>query len=100
MATSPMPSPDQGQAGPAQPPMAGGPDQSGAQPGPPQSSFQAPANDLQMLLAKWSKVAEQMAASDPRLASGAQKVREGIREMMTATITPQQPTPMDQQPKY
>jgi hypothetical protein len=53
-----------------------------------------------VLLAKWSKVAEQMAAADPRLASGAQKVREGIREMQTAMITPQQPTPMGQQPQY
>jgi hypothetical protein len=88
--------------------MGGGgspPDQGGQQPPPdqgqpPQSSFQAPANPLQILLAKWSKVAEQMAAADPRLASGAQKVRDGIREMQTAMITPQQPTPMDQQPKY
>jgi hypothetical protein len=52
-----------------------------------------------VLLAKWSKVAEQMASADPRLASGAQKVREGIREMQTAMITPQQPTPLGQQPQ-
>jgi hypothetical protein len=53
-----------------------------------------------MLLAKWSKVAEQMASADPRLAPGAQKIREGIRDMQTAMITPQQPTPLGQQPSY
>jgi hypothetical protein len=93
-----MPQPDQQQGAP---PMGGGgsPDQ-GGQPSPPaESSFQAPANPLQILLAKWSKVAEQMASADPRLAAGAQKVREGIREMQTAMITPQQPTPLGQQPQ-
>jgi hypothetical protein len=45
-------------------------------------------------------VAEQMASADPRLAAGAQKVREGIRDMQQAMITPQQPTPMGQQPQY
>jgi|SRR5277367_285216 len=102
MATQPMPQPDQGQG--AAPPTGDGsppPDQ-GQQPnqgGQPQSSFQAPANPIQMLLAKWSKVAETMASADPRLAAGAQKVREGIRDMQQAMITPQQPTPLGQQPQ-
>src|SRR5215469_16080790 len=109
MGTAPMPSPDQGQgAAPPQgagaPPAGGPPDQGGQQPpqqgAPPDSSFQAPANPIQMLLAKWSKVAEQMASADPRLAPGAQKIREGIRDMQTAMITPQQPTPLGQQPQY
>jgi len=105
MGTQPMPSPDQNGQG-AAPPQGGGPppDQGGGQQPPsdqgqPQQSFSAPANPIQMLLAKWSKVAEQMGSADPRLASGAQKVREGIREMQTALITPQQPTPMAQQPQ-
>jgi hypothetical protein len=100
MATAPMPQPDPGAQG-AAPPQAGGsspaPDQGGQQPD--QSSFQAPANPIQVLLAKWSKVAESMASSDPRLAAGAQKVREGIRDMQQAMITPQQPTPLGQQPQ-
>ena len=107
MATPPMPSPDQGQGaapnggGPAPgPPQQGQPPDQGQQQPPDQSSFQAPGNPLQILLAKWGKVAEQMAAADPRLASGAQKVREGIQEMQTAIVTPPQPTPMAQQPKY
>jgi hypothetical protein len=102
MGTAPMPTPDQGQG--AAPPAGGAsapppPDQGGQQPPQDQSQFQAPANPLQVLLAKWSKVAEQMASADPRLAAGAQKVREGIREMQTAMITPQQPTPLGQQPQ-
>ena len=105
MATAP-PMPDQGapppapaQGGGAPPPPA--PDQNGQQgdQGQPQS-FQAPANPIQILLAKWSKVAEQMAQSDPRLAAGAQKVREGIRDMQQAMIVPQQPTSLGQQPQY
>ena len=99
MGTAPMPTPDQGQGAP--PPQGGGapspppPDQGQGQ----QQPFEAPANPLQVLLAKWSKVAEQMASADPRLAAGANKVREGIREMQTAMITPQQPTPLGQQPQ-
>jgi hypothetical protein len=62
--------------------------------------MQAPANPIQVLLAKWSKVAEQMASADPRLAAGAQKVRDGIRDMQQAMVTPQQPTPLGQQPQY
>ena len=105
MATQPMPQPDQGGAPPS--PAGGGapppPDQNGGQPpdqGGQQSSMQAPANPIQVLLAKWSKVAEQMASADPRLAAGAQKVRDGIRDMQQAMVTPQQPTPLGQQPQY
>jgi len=103
MATAP-PMSDQGAQGAPPPPQGGGappPDQNGQQPdqGQPQSSFQAPANPIQVLLAKWSKVAEQMASADPRLAAGAQKVREGVRDMQQAMITPQQPTPLGQQPQ-
>jgi len=92
-----MPQPDPQSQG-AAPPMGGGapPDQGGQS----SPSFQAPGSELQVLLAKWSQVAEQMAAGDPRLAAGAQKVREGIRDMQTALVTPQQPTPRSQQPKY
>lgn len=105
MGTAPMPSPDQGAAPPQGGAGAPPPDQGAQPPQPPdqgggQQGFQAPANPLQLLLAKWFKVAEQMAAADPRLASGAQKVREGIQEMQTSLVTPQQPTPMAQQPKY
>jgi hypothetical protein len=53
-----------------------------------------------VLLAKWSKVAEQMASADPRLSAGAQKVREGIRDMQQAMVTPQTPTSLGQQPQY
>jgi hypothetical protein len=90
VAASPMPDPSQQPQGSTTPPDAGGaasPD-GGAQPAP----SSAPANPLQMLLAKWSQTAQQMAASDPRLASGAGKVRDGIQEMQTALISPQQPT--------
>jgi hypothetical protein len=99
-----MPQPDPGQG--AAPPNGGGspppaPDQGGQQP-PDQGGqpSQAPANPIQILLAKWSKVAEQMSQADPRLAAGANKVREGIRDMQQAMITPQQPTPLGQQPQY
>jgi len=71
------------------PPDAGGgnsPD-GGAQP----SASSAPANPLQMLLARWYQTAKQMAASDPRLASGAGKVADGIQEMQTAMVSPSQP---------
>lgn len=94
MATSPQPMPDQqGQGAP--PPDAGG---GGA---PPQSgSSQAPANPLQMQLARWYQIVKQIAASDPRLASGAEKISQGIQEMQTALVSPPQPTPMGQQPQY
>jgi hypothetical protein len=101
MAASPMPDPQQ--QGSATPP----PDASGAasapqggdgaqQPAP----SSAPANPLQMLLARWSQTAQQMAQSDPKLASGAQKVREGIQDMQTALISPAQPSTPAQQPQY
>lgn len=98
MAASPMPDPSQQPQGSATPPDAGGgasPD-GGAQPSP----SSAPANPLQMLLAKWYQTAKQMAASDPRLASGAGKVADGIQEMQTAMVSPQQPTPPAQNPQY
>jgi hypothetical protein len=53
-----------------------------------------------MLLARWYQVAKQMAGSDPRLASGAEKVSQGIQEMQTALVTPPQSTSMGQQPQY
>jgi hypothetical protein len=101
MAAQPMPQPDPGQQGAAPPAAAPppAPDQN-AQPDQGQPSFQAPANPIQVLLAKWSKVAEQMASADPRLSAGAQKVREGIRDMQQAMVTPQTPTSLGQQPQY
>ena len=89
MAASPTPDPSQQPQGAAAPPDAGGgasPD-GGAQPSP----SSAPANPLQMLLARWYQTAKQMASSDPRLASGAGKVADGIQEMQTAMVSPQQP---------
>lgn len=88
MAASPMPDPQQQQQG-APPPDAGGtpPDAGAQQP----AASSAPANPLQMLLAKWYQTAKQMAASDPRLASGAGKVADGIQEMQTALVSPSQP---------
>ena len=87
-----MPDPSQGAA-----PQGGG---AGAPP--PQSGGAPPsgdlANDLQKLLANRYQVSKQMAASDPRLASGASKVSQGIQEMQSALVTPSQPTPTSQQP--
>ena len=105
MATSPQPMPqDQGQGAGAPSPdqgagaqPQGAPDQNAPQQGAPS---QAPANPLQMLLARWYQTAKQMAASDPRLASGAEKISQGIQEMQTALVSPPQPTPMGQQPQY
>jgi X-X-X-Leu-X-X-Gly heptad repeat protein len=100
MATAPMPSPDQGAAPPS--PAGGGgsaPDQ-GSQPQSPQSPTSAPASQLQLLLNRWYQAAKQMAAADPRLASGANKVAEGVQEMQSSLVTPPQPTPMTQQPQY
>ena len=95
--------PDPQQQGSATPP----PDASGAASSPqggdgaqqPQPSS-APANPLQMLLARWYQTAKQMAASDPKLASGAGKVAEGIQEMQTAMVSPAQPSTPAQQPQY
>jgi hypothetical protein len=41
-----------------------------------------------------------MARADPRLASGAQKIKDGIMDMQNAVVTPPQPTPAAQQPRY
>ena len=95
--------PDPQQQGSATPP----PDASGAASAPqggdgaqqPQPSS-APANPLQMLLARWYQTAKQIAASDPRLASGAGKVADGIQEMQTALVSPAQPSTPAQQPQY
>jgi len=95
--------PDPQQQGSATPP----PDASGAASAPqggdgaqqPQPSS-APANPMQMLLARWYQTAKQMAASDPRLASGAGKVADGIQEMQTAMVSPAQPSTPAQQPQY
>ena len=95
--------PDPQQQGSATPP----PDASGADSSPqggdgaqqPQPSS-APANPMQMLLARWYQTAKQMAASDPRLASGAGKVADGIQEMQTAMVSPAQPSTPAQQPQY
>lgn len=91
MATSPMPDPSQqSQGSAAPPPDAGGaasPD-GGAQPSP----SSAPANPMQMLLMKWYRAAKEMAASDPRMASGMGKVADGIQEAQTALVSPQQPS--------
>jgi len=99
MATSGMPQPSPDQSAGASPSGAG----AGAPP-PPQGGAQPPsqgqASKLQELLAGWANVAKQMSASDPRLASGAEKVSQGILEMQTALVTPPQPTPTAQQPSY
>lgn len=94
MATSAPPMPDQSGASPS-----GGAPAPQAPPsqGPPSSGQ---ANGIQKLLADWYNVAKQMSASDPRLASGAEKVSQGIQEMQAALVTPPQPTPMSQQPMY
>ena len=100
MATNPMPSPDQQGAAPPQP-GGGAPPDSSKSPdaATSQAPSQAPANQLQMILAQWYKAAQDMASADPRLASGANKVSDGIREMQAAIVVPQQPTPTSQQPK-
>ena len=105
MATSPQPMPDQAGAAPDQgagtpPPQAGAgtppPDQGAAQTPP----SQAPANPMQMMLARWYQVAKQMAASDPRVAAGMEKIAQGIQEAQTALVSPPQPTSLGQQPQY
>jgi hypothetical protein len=52
------------------------------------------------LFASWYQVSKQVAASDPRLASGMEKVAQGIQEAQAALVTPPQPTPTSQQPSY
>ena len=103
MATNAMPSPDQQGAAPPSggaPPSPQGGDQGGPPPqgGPQQGGDQA--TQLQMLLAKWFQTSKQMAASDPRLSSGMEKVAQGIQEAQAALVTPPQPTPTAQQPSY
>ena len=100
MGPSPTPMPDQGQG--AAPQGGTPPDNSSQTPASAtsQSPSQAPANQLQMILAQWYKAAKDMAGADPRLASGAQKVADGIHEMQQAIVVPQQPTPTQQQPTY
>lgn len=66
----------------------------------PETPSDGQATQLQMLLARWFQVAKQMAASDPRLASGAEKVSQGIQEMQAALLTPPRQTPLAQQPAY
>ena len=107
MATMPQSMPDQQGQGAAPPqgagtPPQGAPDQGAAQQAPPPEAApsQAPANPLQMLLARWYQTAKQMASADPRLAAGAEKVSQGIQEMQTALVSPQHPTPVGQQPQY
>lgn len=106
MATNAQPMPgaqDQGGGAPGggaspAPPDQGATPQGGA---PPQGQpSQAPANPMQMLLARWYQTAKQIAASDPRLAAGAEKISQGIQEMQTALVSPAQPTPTGQQPMY
>lgn len=99
MGTPAQPMPDQSGQSSSGPPQ-GAPDQGGGtapQAAPPS---QAPASPLQMLLAKWFQTAKQMAASDPRLASGMEKIAQGIQEAQTALVSPPQPTPMGQQPQF
>jgi hypothetical protein len=104
VATNPMPSPDpQGgspQGGPPSPPPQGGP-QGGPPPqGGPQQGEGDQATQLQQLFAQWYQVSKQIAASDPRLSSGMEKVAQGIQEAQAALVTPPQPTPTAQQPSY
>jgi X-X-X-Leu-X-X-Gly heptad repeat protein len=98
VATSPMPDPQQQSQGSAAAPPDGG--AAPAQGDPQSSPSSAPANPLQMLLARWYNTAKQMAASDPRLASGAGKVADGVQEMQTALVSPPQPSSPSQQPQY
>ena len=99
MATSPTPTPDNGQGaapqgGASASPQGGSPDQGEGQ----GQGGGDQATQIQQLLARWYQVAKQMASSDPRLASGAEKVSQGIQEMQTALVTPQQSQPMGQNP--
>lgn len=93
----PMPVPDQRTANPTMSEASQGQ-------GGPQRESQPPsegqASQLQMLLARWYQVAKQMAASDPRLAEGAELVSQGIQKMQTALISPPQPASIGQQPSF
>lgn len=98
MATMPSSMPDQGSGGAAQP-MGGTPSPSSPSQGAPS---QDQATSLQKLLADWYQAAKQMASADPRLASGAEKVSQGIQEMQTALVTPpqSQSQSIGQNPQY
>lgn len=97
MATNPTPDPS-GQG--ATPPAGGAPPSPQGAPDQGSAPSNAPANKMQMLLAQWYQAAKQMASADPRLADGANDVANGIQKMQTALVTPQQPTPLGQQPSY
>jgi hypothetical protein len=96
--------PDQQTQGAAPPTGGGAPPQNApVQTPPPEQAAapsQGPTSGLQQLLFQWSQVVKQIAASDPRLAPGAEKISQGIQDMQTAIISPPQPTPMGQQPQY
>ena len=103
MATNATPMPDQGGSpqagGPPPPPPQGGEQAGPPQGGPPQGGGDQ-SSQLQQLLARWYQTAKQMASSYPRLASGMEKVSQGIQEAQTALVSPPQPTPTQQQPSY
>ena len=105
MATTPQATPGMQDQGAATPPGGGVPPAEAGAQTPPQATpptppSQAPANQMQMLLARWYQTVKQIAASDPRLAAGAEKIAQGIQDMQTALVSPPQPTPMGQQPMY
>lgn len=100
MATNSMPvtdqqggAPPQG-AGAAPPPP---PPDGGGQQGPPS---QGPANQIQMLLGKWSQVAQEIAQAYPQIAAELNKIVQAIGEAQTKMVAPPQPTPTSQQPPY
>jgi hypothetical protein len=95
LATNPTPMPDPSASSPQ-----GGAGAPPPQSGPPQGGGGGQASQLQSLLAQWYQVSKQIAASDPRLASGMEKVAQGIQEAQTALVSPPQPTPIAQQPSY
>ncbi len=72
------------------PPMAQGAPPPGAAPQQPPS--QAPANPQQTILAQMYEVAKKLAAENPVLSSGMEKVAQGIQEAQTAMLV-QAPQP-------
>lgn len=94
MATSPTSMPDPSQS--ATPDNGGGASASSSS----QSPMQDQASQMQQLLANWYQAAKQMAAADPRLASGMEKVAQGIQEAQTALVSPPQSASLGQQPTY
>jgi len=100
MATNSMPvtdqqggAPPQG-AGAAPPPP---PPDGGGQQGQPS---QGPANQIQMLLGKWSQAAQEIAQAYPQIAAELNKIVQAIGEAQTKMVAPPQPTPTSQQPPY